>query len=172
VTELMTPVAGPAVRREADYTCVAGWELARVFHKYRDPSVPLAMVAERIVTSRDKDGNPVGRLDVRDLKKIVNEVRYRTVGIALADGVLTAIGLNLTHLDLLGEVRVFPTSAKGARLMALDEFYARQQFGDPAPGPQERKRRPKELMDLRRAVLEDVAGRHPANARNGAPEAE
>jgi len=151
MTDLMVPER--AARAERDYTCVAGWELAAAFHRYRDRSVPLARIAERL------------GMDVRDLKKIVNEVKYRTVGLNLADRVLTAIGQNVTHLDLLGEVRVFPTSLKGAQRMARDEFYARQQFGDPSPGPQERRRRPGQLMDLRNEVLERVVGRHPANAQ-------
>jgi hypothetical protein len=133
-----------------DYTCVATPELARAFGRVRDVSVPLARIAERAA------------IDERDLKRIVGEKKYRTTSLGVADRILTAVGANITALDMAGELTVIPGPGKDdAARMALDEWWAERDEGRPDPGPQERRSRDArvrsraaELVALRKAVLD------------------
>jgi len=134
---------------EKDYTCVPTRQLAEVFERYRDRSVPLALIAERVP------------MDVRDLKKVVQQDKYRTTGLGLADRILMAIGCNITALTEAGLLTVIPSPGAGCPArMAYDEWWVAREPGRPAPGPQERarrdaqvKRRTRELAQLRKTTL-------------------
>jgi len=126
-------------KKASDYTCVPTAELAAAFHAHRDRSVSLAIVAER------------ADLDPRDLKKIVNERKYRTTGLSLADRILTAVGANLTSLAEMGELTVIPSGRGAAVRMYMDEKALCDR------GPQWRARRVGELVQLR----EDTLKKHP-----------
>jgi len=127
---------------ERDITCVPTPQLAAVFHRLRDKSVPMAIVAERV------------GMDVRDLKKVVNLMKYHTTGIGLADRILTAIGHNLTHLAESGQLTIVPSPGEdNALAMARVEWSLRVADGGTYPGPPERRRRVQELVRLRHEVL-------------------
>jgi hypothetical protein len=136
------------IRKEPDYSCVATGQLAEVFNRLKAADVSLGTVAERC------------EMDVRDVKKVVEQRKHKTTGIGLADRLLTAIGYGITELERSGDIVVIPADGVGrpARLnaekMARDEFWSRRQAGGPAPGPQERARRPGELLELRLRILE------------------
>jgi len=113
-----------------------------VFNAYRDKSVPMSLIAERI------------GMDVRDLKKIVSLGKYRTTGIGLADRILTGIGANLTSLADTGELTVIPSPGPEAPAkMAEDEFWLEGRVQATRPGPAERRRRAEAFAQLRRDTL-------------------
>ena len=121
-----------APTRARDHTCVPTPELARVFNAYRDKSVPMSLIAERI------------GMDVRDLKKIVSLGKYRTTG----------IGANLTSLADTGELTVIPSPGPEAPAkMAEDEFWLEGRVQATRPGPAERRRRAEAFAQLRRDTL-------------------
>lgn len=132
-----------------DYTFVATGDLARVFAQLRDPTQTLVSIAER------------AQINERDLKRIVSEQKYRTTSLGVADRILTAIGANITALDLAGALTVIPGPVKhDAVRMAYDEWWAERPESRPRPGPRERDRclaqvhrRADELRALRETVL-------------------
>jgi len=98
-------------RQPNDYTGVAVWQMAEVFHKYN--STDLETVANR------------AGMSPRDLRKIVIEKRSLFTGLKVADRIFLALGQNITALALAGVITIIPAAGSNApRKMAADWFWA------------------------------------------------
>lgn len=122
--------------RTRDYSGVPSKQLAQLV---RMSGVKVGVLAQRI------------GMDESDLRKhVINTKPNQWTSLMIADRILLGIGLNITHLELSGEIDVIPAVGNtAARKMAVDYYWAR----DEIPTREEVTKLAKELEKKRKRLL-------------------